>query len=184
METTVAQFKALSHSTPVRPDQLRGPPSLPFNSVWGPFPVGSAAEVWRWPLTSIQCRRYEWMALYLYSAPRQASVVCTCRTFTCTLSRHLRGSTDQKRLTPTSGRTHSRPKFELGTSRIRRTCDNQRLGRSAYSRIPLLREYEGNEVWEQKRSQYHVRQRTSVMHSRRRIFELYSRIVSLLIPNW
>jgi hypothetical protein len=36
--------------------------------IWGFYPRVKAAGAWNWLLTSIQCRGYEWVDLYLHSA--------------------------------------------------------------------------------------------------------------------
>jgi hypothetical protein len=46
-------------STPQRPDQLWGPPSLLCNGYQGSFPEGKAAGAWSWPLASIYCQGQE-----------------------------------------------------------------------------------------------------------------------------
>jgi len=50
------------------------PVSYPMGT-GGCYPAGKAAGVWRWPLTSAYCRRYESVELYLQSTNTSYDVV-------------------------------------------------------------------------------------------------------------
>jgi len=105
----------LTHSTPWRPGQLRWSTQPPIQQHLDSLRWGY--NVWGAEVTNEWCYN---------SAPPHATVVCTGRTFTCTLYRHLVARTDEKYLKLRSGRPQWGPKFELGTSRIRSKSDDLR----------------------------------------------------------
>jgi hypothetical protein len=53
---------------PLKPTRLvLGPTPPPIQFISPFFPGGKAAGVWSWPLTSMECRGWEWAEVYLYS---------------------------------------------------------------------------------------------------------------------
>jgi hypothetical protein len=142
-----------SNSTPRRPGQPQGSTQPPIQQHLDSLPWG--CNGWGAEVTNEWCYT---------STPLHATVVCTGRTFTRALCRHLFSWTDEKYLKPWSGRPHWGPKFELGSSRIRSKSDNPRTATlGVIATYPLLEDKRKLGA-RTEASQYHVRWRTLVLY--------------------